>query len=424
VELVVGTNFDDAMIEAVKDYPVKYIFGSHSRSLTGHGRSPSALPDVDGGRLRDHVSAAHSAGIRFLYAMNSVNLGGNEYRESFWRGLDSEVDGLVGMGVDGFIVANPLILERIKREHPGAEVAVSSFAKVTYVREIERLAAMGADTIIVHQSRNRSFRFLKEAARAARREGARLELIATDVCLWGCPFFETHINLMGEATREDGRMPPGSFGYPFLQCSAAMAADPVNLVRSRWIRPEDLGAYERIGIDRFKISSRRWSTEKIVRAVRAYSGGRYDGNLLDIMEYMGGFVAALAPRLGEGADEHRAWMDLLGHIRMENSRFPRNWIQFFVDNECEEISCEECGYCERIAAAVVSADGRQPAKIEVRVPYELVLPLPRDCDQPGTKWARPDGVRGRGRLRASPTAPRDPGARSRRRRAPASRAAG
>jgi len=385
VELVVGTNFDDAMIEAVKDYPVKYIFGSHSRSLTGHGRSPSALPDVDGGRLRDHVSAAHSAGIRFLYAMNSVNLGGNEYRESFWRGLDSEVDGLVGMGVDGFIVANPLILERIKREHPAAEVAVSSFAKVTYVREIERLAAMGADAIIVHQSRNRSFRFLEEAARVARREGARLELIATDVCLWGCPFFEVHINLMGEATREDGRMPPGSIGYPFLQCAAAMAADPANLIRSRWIRPEDLGAYERIGIDRFKISSRRWSTEKIVRAVRAYSEGRYDGNLLDIMEYMAGFVAALAPKLGEGADEHRAWMDLLGRLRIENSRFPRNWIQFFVDNECEEISCEECGYCERIAAAVVSADGRQPAKIEVRVPYEIVMPLPRDGDQPGAK---------------------------------------
>ncbi|HEU16658.1 MAG TPA: U32 family peptidase [Nitrososphaeria archaeon] len=390
MELVVGTNFDDFLVDAIRGYPVRYLFGSHRKSPTGHGRSPSALPEVDDGRLAGHISTAHSAGMKFLYAMNSVNLGGNEYREEFWRRLDGEVDRLLGMGVDGFIVANPLLLERIKGEHPGVEVAVSSFAKVTYAREIERLAAMGADVVIMHQSRNRSFAFLSEAVRVARRAGVKLELIATDVCLWGCPFFEIHINVMGEATREDGRMPPGSFGYPFLYCAASMAADPANLVRSRWIRPEDLRFYERIGIDRFKIGSRRWNTEKIVRSVRAYSEGKYDGNLLDILEYMGGFVAALAPRLGNDMEEHRAWMEMLARARVENSRFPANWMQFFVDNECEEMSCEECGYCDRIARSVVSVDGRPPERRELRIPYELVLPGLDNREGRGTAPERRD----------------------------------
>ncbi|BBE42277.1 U32 family peptidase [Conexivisphaera calida] len=371
MELVVGTNFDDSLVDAIRGYPVRYLFGSHRKSPTGHGRSPSSVPDVDGARLRVHVSVAHSAGIKFLYAMNSVNLGGNEYRDEFWRRLDAEVEELLGMGVDGFIVANPLILERLKREHPGTEVAVSSFAKVTYARELERLAGMGADVVIMHQSRNRNFRVLSELARVASRVGVELELIATDVCLWGCPFFEAHINLMGEATREDGRLPPGSFGYPFLYCAASMADDPANLVRSRWIRPEDVAAYERIGIGRFKIGSRRWSTEKIVRSVRAYSEGRYDGNLLDILEYMGGFVSALASASGNASAE-RSWMGALGGIRIENSRFPRDWMRFFMENECETMSCEECRYCDGIARSVVRLpEGMTPGVS--RVPYELVI---------------------------------------------------
>ena len=161
-------------------------------------------------------------------------------------------------------------------------------------------------------------------------------------------------------------------------------------MRSRWIRPEDLRFYERIGIDRFKIGSRRWNTEKIVRSVRAYSEGKYDGNLLDILEYMGGFVAALAPRLGNDVEEHRAWMEMLARARIENSRFPANWMQFFVDNECEEMSCEECGYCDRIARSVVSVDGRPPERRELRVPYELVLPGLDNREGGGTASERRD----------------------------------
>jgi len=46
MKLVVGTNFDDKLIEEASRYPVKYLYGSHRATLTGHGRVSFVVPDV------------------------------------------------------------------------------------------------------------------------------------------------------------------------------------------------------------------------------------------------------------------------------------------------------------------------------------------------------------------------------------------
>ncbi|TRM73569.1 peptidase U32, partial [Sulfolobus sp. B5] len=44
MRLVLATNFDDSLLEKVRNYPVKYIFGSQTKSITGHGRASFILP--------------------------------------------------------------------------------------------------------------------------------------------------------------------------------------------------------------------------------------------------------------------------------------------------------------------------------------------------------------------------------------------
>jgi collagenase-like PrtC family protease len=58
--------------------------------------------------------------------------------------------------------------------------------------------------------------------------------------------------------------------------------DPVELLKSPWIRPEDIPHYEAIGYDRFKITERFKRTPLLLENVRAYENRRYDGNLLDL----------------------------------------------------------------------------------------------------------------------------------------------
>jgi len=42
----------------------------------------------------------------------------------------------------------------------------------------------------------------------------------------------------------------------FLRCTEMKLRDPVNYIRSEWIRPEDIPAYEEMGYDLFKVTER------------------------------------------------------------------------------------------------------------------------------------------------------------------------
>jgi len=56
----------------------------------------------------------------------------------------------------------------------------------------------------------------------------------------------------------------------------------VELLKSPWIRPEDIRHYEAIGYERFKITERFKRTPLLLENVRVYENRRYDGNLLDL----------------------------------------------------------------------------------------------------------------------------------------------
>lgn len=87
MRLVVATNFDNELVEKIHQYPVKYMYGSQTETLTGHGRASFILPKVDDERLKSHIELLHSYKIKFLYTMNTANLYGKEYSEKFHEDL-------------------------------------------------------------------------------------------------------------------------------------------------------------------------------------------------------------------------------------------------------------------------------------------------------------------------------------------------
>lgn len=369
MRLVVATNFDDSLLEQIRVYPVKYIFGSHPVTITGHGRASFILPQVSDERLREHISLAHSYGIKFLYTMNTATLNGKEYSEAFLRQLRAEVDRLVGMGVDGFIIALPFLIHYIKREYPDLEVSVSSFARVSNIREFEGFVNMGADVIILNEDDNRNFRLLRALVENFRGK-VDIELIVNNTCLWGCPYRRTHDVVTSVVSSTDG-VRNVWFEYPILFCATDVRNDLANLIRMRWIRPEDLEYYERIGIDRFKIAGRNKKTEWLVRAVRAYAERRYDGNLLDIVSYVQGRAVPSVMRKIGGPD----YYDILEKVVIHNDQFPRDWLRFFETNDCSVRSCSECRYCDTIAERVITVDGKRISELKlgrVSPPIELI----------------------------------------------------
>lgn len=378
MELVLASNFDPALIDRTRELPVRSFFGNFPTTLTGGGRPPHILPDVDEEGFRRFVRAVHAAGRTFYATINSSDLGLKEYGAAFLERFSREIGRLLELGADGFVVALPVLAERIHRAHPSVPLTVSSFARIRTVAQAEYFLRMGADTVVLEEA-NRDLALVRGLVRA----GARVEILVNQTCLHDCPFRSHHLNTSSLASQEGAAAP--WFEYPILECGVELVRDPVKLVSGIFVRPEDLATFEEVGVDRFKISGRNKPTEWLVRAAVAYSGRRYDGNLLDILSYVqnlgprGALRRLAEKKLDVATVEPLARsLETLADLTVDNRAFPPGFLRRVAAADCAHRSCASCGYCAQVAGKVVRIGGRPLS--EYRAPSTLPDPatlLPR-----------------------------------------------
>jgi hypothetical protein len=151
--------------------------------------------------------------------------------------------------------------------------------------------------------------------------------------------------------------------------------DPSQFIKSAWIRPEDLAAYEAMGYTTFKLLERGIPSAELLRRVKAYSERRFDGNLAELLlsygfkqpvrkESLWGLRHFWKPRqvsplrLKPLFDLARlqGWQSPLPEcpIRVDARQIPENFLEGFRNRDCASMDCQVCGYCERIAAQAVS----------------------------------------------------------------------
>lgn len=374
MEIVLASNFDDRLVDETRALPVSTFFGNFPTSLTGGGRPPRILPPVSLSAFRAHVERIHSERREFYATLNSTDLGLKEYRTGFTSAFLSEVGALLELGVDGFVVALPALVELIHREHPGVPLSVSTFARIRSATQAEYFARLGADTIVLEEA-NRDF----DLIRALVRQGLRVEVLVNQTCLKDCPYRAHHLNTSSIAAQTGSDCPV--FEFPIVECGSEMVRDPARLLSGIFVRPEDLSVYEEAGVSRFKVSGRNRSTDWLVRAAGAYADRRYEGNLLDILSYVQvkGPTAALerlaaGPRDSPAVDRLHAAFARLSDIRIDNGAFPPGFLKRIATTDCAHTTCAECGYCPSVARRVLSIGGR-PLDAYVADP---MMPVPAD----------------------------------------------
>ena len=373
MELVLATNFDDALPGRVAELPIESFFGGFRVSLTGAGRPPYILPDVDRTAFRRHVAEIHRTGRRFYATLNSNDLGLREYSPGYLDRFDAEVDELLDLGVDGFVIALPALVEAVHRAHPEVPISVSSFARIRSVAQAEYFLRLGAGTVILEEA-NRDFALIRGLVAA----GARVEILANQTCIRDCPYRGHHLNTSSLCSQPGGE---GLwFEFPILQCGLEVVQDPRRLVSSIWVRPEDLETYEAAGVHRFKLSGRNRSTDWLARTASAYAHREYHGNLLDLLSFVQvkAPTAALAtvarqPNPPAAAAVLGRAFSTLADVSIDNDAFPAGFLRRIAATDCAHRSCEECGYCGSVADRVVRIGGRPLS--QYRPPPNLPSPL-------------------------------------------------
>jgi collagenase-like PrtC family protease len=364
----VATNFRPDLIKALTGYPVSELFGKLPSDSMGGGRASFMLSPLSLRSFRDHVAQAAKAGIGFNYLINPACLDNREYTRRGQAQLERLLATVEQAGVSAVTISLPSLMPTIKRRHPRLKVRVGVYARVDCVAKAKFWEELGADCITLESiAVNRDFPALR-----AIREGVRLELqlIANSNCLMFCPMSGQHMVNLSHASQKGHASRGFLIDYCALSCSRDKLKDPTHYLRSEFIRPEDLNLYRDLGFDSFKILERGAPTAVLAQRVKAYAEGRFEGNLLDLIQpygYKGG-----APGAGSGPKFWRiiryffrpTAVNCRGLLRLKTLAEKRGLIAspagdpVYLDNrkldgflagmqqiDCRTTDCASCGYC-------------------------------------------------------------------------------
>lgn len=381
MRLSIATNFDPELIEQARDYPVVELFGKLRSDAVGGGRAPYQLNKVSRHQLAEHVALAARAGIRFNYLLNASCQGNREITRKGQKEINVLLDWIASIGVASVTVASPFMLQLVKARHPQLKVRISVFGGVDRVRKAQMWEELGADCIVLDSILvNRELQTLEQIRKAVKCD---LELMANNNCLTGCAMSPMHMNALAH-TGQAWHANKGFFiDWCFLKCTEMKMREPVNYIRSEWIRPEDLHIYEDMGYDLFKIAERDIPTEMMMLRVKAYSERRYDGNLLDLVQpyaFKGirenhsyyrhglGWLLRFVLRPGLANPLRMLPLKRLAELRgmtrpiegappvTIDNRALDGFMDRFRQHSCVGVDCEECRWCHEFAEKAIKIE--------------------------------------------------------------------
>ena len=375
MKIRLGSNWDLSSLDALKGTSVDALFGKLPFDVVGGARPGFVLPQVDRNYVGRYIKACHERGLEFSYLLNAPCLGNLQYSKKGYGQIIELLEWIDQSGADAVTIGIPYLIDLVRKRFPRLKVKVSTTARVNTVRKALQYEDMGVEEIIIDEHINREFKTLEAIRKAVK---CNLELIVNNICLWQCPYNYEHVNHDGHASREGEEDDYCYLQYPGYLCLYRKLTDPVELLKSPWIRPEDIPHYEAIGYEHFKITERFKKTSLLLEHVKAYENRRYDGNLLDLftlprkgaftpvhLEY---FIKPEHVNIMKISELEKVFdLEVRELIQMDNRKLD-GFIEFFKKNDCNQTTCSACGYCETVfeRVAVVNKEGVKKASRSVR----------------------------------------------------------
>lgn len=369
----VAFNGDERLIHAIAGLPgMDSVFGKLSQDVVGGGRPSYALAEIDWDRLKAGIRAAHEHGLKFYYLLNSACMGNQELSRATNQRVSRLMDTIVEAGVDGVVVSLPYLLALAKKRHPTLKVSISTFACIDSPLKARLWEERGADRLILSIDVSRNRRILEKIRQAV---SCELEIFANAMCAYQCPFGGAHAAANGHASSSNDSLKGFGVDYLSYLCAERRLRDPSEYIRGRFVRPEDIGAYEEMGIDVFKLSDRMKGTPWLIRVAQAYTSRRYDGNLADLISY-----PVFAAKDGRPISNSTRLVAQGQHISVELLKVMRDitkcappvyidnrkldgFLAHYLEHDCENSICGvDCHYCESVAARAVTTHPEEHAQ--------------------------------------------------------------
>ncbi len=387
----IGTNFESGLIESIAEHngdgAFASVFGKLKDDLIGGGRASMLIPEISRDAMARHIALCHANDLEFNYLLNPICMGNREVAPDTHKEILAFLGELEDLGVDGVTINSPYLCEVIKTQFPRFKITVGVFAEVGSIQRIRYWEELGAHEITLVREATRNFKFLEAGLRHTKQTGTGLRIFANSVCLTSCPFAVNHAVGMSHASRTEEGGPGLYIDYNILSCNFNRIGNPVKLMGASWVRPEDIHYYDemcdRVGNRNLslKLIDRTKTTAWLSRVVKAYAERRYEGNLLDILNYHTSKNSnhREAPPVSATGDFNTAVLKKIGmffdlpELYIDNTGLDGFLSKFVKHYDCQERICNDtgmigeasrnngadetlCSYCRRWAEKVISCD--------------------------------------------------------------------
>lgn len=263
---------------AYPENQIREVFGNISGSKwpSGHGYLKSQKYASSLEALKEYIDALKAYGYDYNYTFNASCLDNQDIKENSQKEILNYIEELMNIGVNRITVASPALIEAIHARFPKMMITASAILGIDSVIRANGIANLGASTIVLHEDLTRDFARIKSMSENC---PADMEIIVNSKCTFNCLYRNAHYNSVSHDMV--GEKAVYSYGR---NCARNRKENPVEYIKSLWIRPEDLEVYSEYGIKLFKLIGReRLSDIDLLRMIEIYFSRNFEGNLLDLI---------------------------------------------------------------------------------------------------------------------------------------------
>ena len=278
--------------------------------------------------LENDLDMLRSHGIKLNLLFNANCYGEKSVSNYLKNYVVSIIDHIIEVagGLEFVTTTSPFIASIIKEQYSNIQTRASVNMRIGSIKGMQ-YSSQFFDGFYVQRDYNRNFEHIREMKTWADQNGKKLYLLANSGCMKFCSGQTFHDNVVAhekginEMNNVDGFKAAVCWDY------YTQKENWVSLLQNTWIRPEDIYHYEDL-FSSVKLATRM--TSRPLAVVKAYINGKYNGNLLDLME-----------------PNHSK---LLGEYYLSNRRFPKDWFDKITS--CSG-NCHLCDFCNKVLEKVL-----------------------------------------------------------------------
>lgn len=392
MKLAIPANWADDFLDKMNFSYVYEVYGKLPGDFIGGGRASVLFHKVSESTFKNQVDGIRKKGISFNYLLNASCIDNLEFTKKGYRKIIKLIEMISKAGVNVVTVALPQLIPMIKNVNSELKISISTNCMVDNLERVRYWEEIGADKITLsYTDVNRDF---KELKRIAKYKKCDVQLICNLICRKHCPFQFQHSNFHSHASQTEHVNNRFPVDYYCMLCNLRSFTNPYDVIKAAWIRPEDLQAYENIGIEYFKLAERGMNTDDLALIVEAYTQKSYEGNFMDLIptmskyhyisnvkqkHFVNYFIKPFKAKVKSvrhilemllKLKEQKAYYKHMG-IYIDNKKLD-GFVDHFISKSCNNTVCEECRYCEKWSKQVISVTNPEQKK-EAQQTFDYIV---------------------------------------------------